>query len=338
MNTYQFIPYPDKKLTKIQQIVRAIVQDIEMGILEKDFRLPSIDEFSKQHIVARDTVEKAYKILKKNAYIKSVPGKGNYILGKKDQKLKILLIFNKLSSYKKIIYDSFLETLGNQAKVDLQIHHYNPRLLEEIIDQVKESYHYYVVMPHFFHQADKEEYLKVIRKIPVHQLIVLDKAIPQLEGNYASVYQDFKEDIYTTLSQAAHIMDKYKALTIVFPNYSNHPTEILDGLKQFSKEHKKAFCVISTLDNEVLKTGTAYITVAEGDLAQLIKKVRKSEYQLGTDIGIISFNETVFKELLDITVITTDFEEMGRSAAKLILNRQYHQIKNPFKMIKRKSL
>lgn len=66
--------------------------------------------------------------------------------------------------------------------------------------------------------------------------------------------------------------------------------------------------------------------------------MRKSDFQLGKEIGIISFNETELKELLDITVISTDFEKMGSTAASLILKKQIRQIRNPFKIIKRNSL
>ena len=84
--------------------------------------------------------------------------------------------------------------------------------------------------------------------------------------------------------------------------------------------------------------GTAYIVIADDDLAILVKKIRKSNYQTGKDIGIISFNETELKELLDITVISTDFVKMGHTAANLILNKKIRQIKNPFKIIIRGSL
>jgi len=73
-------------------------------------------------------------------------------------------------------------------------------------------------------------------------------------------------------------------------------------------------------------------------LGDLIKKVRLLRSQMGNDIGIISFNETVFKELLDITVITTDFEEMGDTAATLILRKDFRQVRNSFHLIKRLSL
>jgi DNA-binding LacI/PurR family transcriptional regulator len=44
------------------------------------------------------------------------------------------------------------------------------------------------------------------------------------------------------------------------------------------------------------------------------------------------------KELLGITVITTDFEAMGRTAAELLLEKQRVKVKNPFYTIRRGSL
>jgi DNA-binding LacI/PurR family transcriptional regulator len=87
-----------------------------------------------------------------------------------------------------------------------------------------------------------------------------------------------------------------------------------------------------------LDAGCVYIVLVESDLAILIKKINSSTNRLGEDIGVISFNETVLKELLEITVITTDFEVMGRTAAELILSHTCRSIRNPFKLILRKSL
>jgi DNA-binding transcriptional regulator YhcF (GntR family) len=326
------------KLPKVKQIVQAIVSQIEKGQLVKDDRLPSINEFSDRYGVARDTVERAYKELKDRGYITSVATKGYFVLGKKDQRLKILLIFNKLSSYKKIIYESLVQTLGEEARVDLQIHRYDPQLLKEIIENNLGNYHYYVVMPYFLEHTDMEECLSILRMIPENELILLDKHLPELGGQFISVYQDFKWDIYNALKESADLMDKYERLKFVFPEYTDFQTEIKDGVLAFCEEYGKDFSVVSDLNEEVLFPSTAYITAAEEDLAELIKKVRKSDYQLGKDIGIISFNETVFKELLDITVVTTDFENMGSSVADLILKGQTKQLRNPFKMIRRSSL
>ncbi len=73
-----------------------------------------------------------------------------------------------------------------------------------------------------------------------------------------------------------------------------------------------------------------YITLYDDDLATLLKKAKHNNYKLGKDFGILSFNESELKEVLDISVISTNFEQMGQAAANLILNRQIERIKNPF--------
>lgn len=335
---YQFNIDPNSTFPKVKQIVRFIIMGIEKGEFAKNERLLSINEFNKKFKVARDTVEKAYNELKADGYITSVSGKGYYVLGKPDTRLKVLLVFNKLSSYKKIIYEAFVGTLGNAAKVDLHIHHYNPAMLKECLETHVGNYHYYVIMPHFYPHLKESDYLDIFKKIPTNQLMLLDKGIKGLSGLQMAVYQDFKNDIYQTLCSAADLLEKYQSLTIIFPTHRNYPTGTKDGVKQFCKENGKTFSIIPNIDKDELQPGKVYIVLAEADLAQLIKKVRKTSYQLGQDIGIISFNETVFKELLDITVVTTDFEAMGKTAANMILNKEMSNIRNPFKLIKRNSL
>lgn len=121
-------------------------------------------------------------------------------MAKKDNVIKVLLIFNKLSSYKKIIYESFLEVLGDKAKVELQIHNYDVGIFRKIIADNKGRYHYYGIMPHFKVATDKEEYLDVLKKIPLNQLLLLDKRLPELTGQYIGVFQDFGKDIHNALT------------------------------------------------------------------------------------------------------------------------------------------
>ncbi|MEO6549678.1 MAG: winged helix-turn-helix domain-containing protein, partial [Ferruginibacter sp.] len=245
----------DEKVSKVQHIVNAITSDIEKGILRKDTRLPSINEFSEEHGVSRDTIENAYKKLKAQGIITAVAGNGYFVNGKKDGRLKVLLIFNKLSSYKKIVYDSFLQTLGNKAKVDLQIYHYDPHILKEIIDANLGKYHFYVVMPHFFHKAANKECRIILEKIPPNELVILDKNMPGLKGNCIKVYQDFKKDIYHSLNSAKDLFKKYKRLTMVLEKGSNHPLEIIEGAKQFCLENNKALSVIDNCIAEKLLKG-----------------------------------------------------------------------------------
>lgn len=328
---------PKDKLPKVAQIVQGIVRDIEKGLLKKNDRLLSITDFSKKHKIARDTVERAYKRLKEEGYVISVPGKGNYIDEIKSSSIKILMIVNKLSSYKKDVYEAFTRTLGRKAKVDLQVHHYDPKMLREILDGAKGKYHYYVIMPHFFSHIEEKEFADILTGVPSHELVLLDKNVSLDFKGYIAVYQDFRKDIYDPLSSASDLAVKYDSITIIFPEHSNHPTEITDGIQQFCIEHNKQFAIVSDVNHMKLIKKHVYVTLTDSDLASLIKSVRVTGLAIGEEVGIISFNETALKELLDITVITTDFEAMGETTARLILNKEFVHVHNPFKLIKRQS-
>ena len=335
---YIFKLNPSDKTPKYKQIINSVMSDIERNVLKKNEQLPSISELSEEYYIARDTVEKAYRELRERGFITSVQGKGYYINSGENRKMRILLIFNKLSSYKKLIYYAFLKVLGDKASVDLQIHHYNARLFEEIIDKNLGKYNYYVVMPHFFPELDKALAIKVLEKIPANELVLLDKDLPDFRHECLTVYQDFEKDVSTALEDAHDLLAKYKRIILVFPSDENYPIEIVRGVRFYCNYAKKEFVFKENAESEVLQTKTAYLVVEETDLAELIKKVRQSNFTLGKEIGIISFNETTLKELLGITVITTDFETMGRTAAALLLDNKKIKVKNPFYMIRRESL
>ena len=329
---------PKDKTPKYKQIVQSVITDIERGVLKNNEQLPSISELSVEYYLARDTVEKAYRELRELGYITSVQGKGYYVQTDTTPKLKILLIFNKLSSYKKIIYYSFLKELGDKATVDLQIHHYSAWHFHKIIQKNLGKYNYYVVMPHFTQDLDKADYLSVMETIPANELVLLDKDVVELPYAPLSVYQDFNKDICESLEKAQDLLVKYNRMVLILPSDGNYPTEIAHGFRSFCINYNKAFAIKENAINENLQPGTAYVVIEETDLSELVKKVRQSTYQLGQEIGIISFNETTLKELLNITVITTDFDLMGYTAARLLLDNKRIKVKNPFYMIRRDSL
>ena len=335
---YQLQLNPLNQTPKYKQIVQSIMEDIERGELKPGVQLPSISEMSEEYYLARDTVEKAYRELRERGFINSVQGKGYYVLSREPDKLKILLVFNKLSSYKKEIYYAFLETLGSRATVDLQIHHYNAELFRQIIAANLGKYNYYVVMPHFTHTTPPEDYLRVLRSIPPAQLVLLDKDVPVLKYNCLAVFQDFARDIGGALDSAAADLRKYPRMRMILPSDENYPVEIDQGFRHFCACNDKDFAVRENARDEVLEAGTCYVVLRETDLVELVKKVRQTSYLLGREIGIISFNETPLKELLGMTVITTDFHHMGRTAAALLLEGKREKVRNPFSMIRRGSI
>jgi len=78
----------------------------------------------------------------------------------------------------------------------------------------------------------------------------------------------------------------------------------------------------------------------EDDLVVLLGKIKSSNLVVGKNIGIISYNETPWKQfILDgITTISTDFKKMGEMAAQMVLEDGKKQVAVPFALTLRNSL
>lgn len=330
----------NKQTPKYLQIVDAVTNAIKQAKFKKGDPVLSINELSDEFLLSRDTVQKAYNMLRQKGIIIAVKGKGFYI-NRTDitTPFRILLLFNKISNYKKQIYNGFVHTMGDKAVVDLKIHHFSTQLLESIITENLHEYDYYVLMPHFYDDAD--EIYTIIKKIPAEQLIILDKDLPHTYSKYAGVYQDFKNDIYNALEAGLNLIRKYNKLTLVFPKMIPYPKEIVTGFRCFCNSHNLAYDIMHEIEEEtVINKKEAYIVIEEADLVTLIKNCQTNNLKIGKDIGIISYNDTPLKEILldGITVISTDHQLMGETAAHLILQNRKEKIKNPFIFIERKSL
>jgi len=322
------------------QIVDSIMAAVRDGGLKRDQQIPSINELSEHYLLSRGTVEKAYKELRDKKVIISVKGKG-YFINRTDlvMPLRILLLFNKISNYKKQVYNAFVKSLGDSVFVDLHMHHHSVALFENLINNHIGDYDYYVIMPHFYDQP--EEVLRIIRQIPSDQLILLDKDIPALSGNYGAVYQNYEKDINEALYEALPALKKYENMVFVNPSINPYPEEIKKGFQYFCRMQDFNFSIIEGLEMYTpVKKGQAYVIIEETDLVNLVKICRNNKLRIGKDVGIVSYNETPLKEILldGITVISTDHEEMGITAARMIMEKTQEKVKNPFKLILRHSL
>jgi DNA-binding LacI/PurR family transcriptional regulator len=253
--------------------------------------------------------------------------------------LRILLLFNKISNYKKQLYNAFVNALGDNVFVDLHIHHHSVTLFENLINNRIGDYDYYVIMPHFYEQPEKVQ--QIIQQIPVSQLILLDKDLPGLKGKYGLVAQNFEKDIYDALTDALTPLKKYDRLVYVNPGLTPYPEEIKMGFQYFCRMNDFNYSVIDGIEMDTpVKKGQAYVIIEETDLVNLVKICRNEQLEIGKDVGIVSYNETLLKEILldGITVISTDHDQMGITAARMILDKTLVQVKNPFKLILRNSL
>lgn len=338
-STFFVIP-DDGKTPKYQQIIIGVTNAIKKGMLKKGNKIPSINELSNEHLLSRVTVQKAYEILAQKGIICAVKGKGFYISSTDiDIKYKVLLLFNKISNYKRQIYNSFIEALGTNSIVDFKLHYSNAQILKSLILDNLHDYNYFVIMPHFY--EDAAEAYNLILKIPSEKLVILDKDLAYVNDKYAAVYQDFKNDIVEALESGLSVLKKYRELILVFPKIISYPPEIVTGFRNFCLQNNFPGQVIHEIkpDTEICP-GMIYIVIEETDLVQLIKICNSQKLKPGSDVGIISYNETPLKEILldGISVLSTDHAKMGETAAKLILENRQEKIKNPFTLILRKSL
>lgn len=330
---------PKNKKSIYIQIAEIYISKIEQGVLPQDTLLPSVRELKKQYNVSKDTVERAYSELKKRGYINSALGKGYFVCSiNRSDKLKILCILNNFSLFKQRIYYSFKNALGSKADVEFQVYNYNPFTLKGILENNLWQFNYIVVTPIFESGSDLATCKSILKLIPESKLVILDKFIPDIPCHKA-VVQDFYTDITGALINAESLLSKYQYRAVILPRNSNQLTEMIeDGLMKFGKETNQKIKSIHNVLNIKPTKGTTYIVLSDEDLVILLLKLKGTDLKIGVDIGIISYNESELKDLLDITVISTDFKKMGETAADLILNNKNELIKNPFRIIKRGSL
>jgi DNA-binding transcriptional regulator YhcF (GntR family) len=324
---------------KYLQLADAIVSGVRAGAFTKGMLMPSINELSYDTDVSRPTAQKAYKYLQHIKVIESVPGKCYFITGETSgSALRVALFFNKLSAHKKIIYDAFVNELDRDVTTDLFIYNNDFAFFKSLLEQKSRDYTHYVIIPHFL--TGFSEAGKFINRIAKHKLILLDKKIEGITGEYGAVYEDFKADIYTALEQANDLLQKYETIKIVFPANSYFPQEILDGFRLFCKRYKYKAKVVTHLESDLMNIGDIYVTLIETDLVTLVERITGNSIVLGKDVGIISYNETPIKKIIrdGITTISTDFQKMGQEAARLITNNSRAQIQIPFALTRRQSL
>lgn len=328
----------NSEIPKYQQVEDMILADIESGIFRPGQRIPSINETSEELLLSRDTVEKAYVHLREKGILISVKGKGYYINKLPVAKrLKIALIINKLSNYKRNIYNSFVQTLGAKGSVDVFIYHYDIAEFETIIQDNLRDYDYFVILPHF--RTDHSNIAGIICEIPKEKVLIIDRYLDELK-NYPVVYQEFDKDIQNALTQARQLLRKYRQLNLVFPQNEFYSTYIKRGFTQFCKSENIDFEVFDLLSEKDIRENEAYILVSDNDLYFFIKTVKERNWKPGQDIGIISYNENPVKELLcdGISTISTNHDEIGKKAAEMIIQKNFTRIKSPFEFIQRNSL
>lgn len=321
----------DSEIPKYQQIVNAINDNISKDVISIGYTLPSVNTICKEYKLSRDTVFKAYSILKDDGVIEAVPNKGYYVASKTK---KVLLVLDTFKAYKEVLYHSFTNNLPDTIITDIQFHHYNIDNFKTIINNSIGKYYKYVVMG-----FDNETIPSILSKINNDKLLLIDWNINASKKSNC-LFQDFGESFFNAISEGTAMFKKYKEIHFLYPSFTNHPIETVEYFKKFCEKNLFDFKIIANAKEFNIEKGVAYISISDRMLGLFLEQCREMEFEPGVDVGFLSYNETPMKKFIykGITVVSTDFKEMGTKAAEFIMKEKSMQCLIPTKLTIRESL
>lgn len=326
-----------------KQLVELVERAYHDGTLSAGEMLPSMNDLADSLGISRETVKKSYGILTDKGVIRPKQGKGFFVADVNSKASpRVLVIFDKFSVYKQILFNAFAGRVSGQAEITILNHDQSVKLLQYYLDENLDRFDYYVVTPHFpLDDATQAIALKQMSRIPNRKLIMLDRLMPGFSGKFGAVYQDFQNDICTGLAEGISMDGEVGNLRVITLPSSLYGNTICTGLKRFTQERGIDTEFITAAPEDISKGDTFLVLNSQLDagLVALAHNIEKAGLKIGTDVKIISYNEYEMNELIlgGLTTVSTDFREMGRLAANMILNHKMEKIHSPFHMNRRKT-
>ena len=323
-----------------KQLVDQFEDAIRSGALKPGEQVPSMNDFALQLGISKETVKKTYVILREKGLLIPQQGKGFYVAEASDaSKPRVLVLFDKLSIYKEVLYNSLAEELGDKADLTILTHNQNLDLFTYYLDNALDRYDYYVISPHFpLDEKSQAAALKLISRVPNRKLIMVDHWLQSYTGNYGAVYQDFENDVYDGLKQGLDKLAGTSLKVITLPSSLYGPM-ICKGVDRFCLEFGIPVEYMTSAPDHINENETYLVINSQLDsgLAALARRIRQQNLEVGKDVFIISYNEFDLNEVVlnGLTTISTDFKQMGHTAAMMILNRKSWKVHCDFKMTRR---
>ncbi|MBR5211970.1 MAG: GntR family transcriptional regulator [Bacteroidales bacterium] len=323
-----------------KQLVDQFEDAIRSGALKPGEQVPSMNDFALQLGISKETVKKTYVILREKGLLIPQQGKGFYVAEASDaSKPRVLVLFDKLSIYKEVLYNSLAEELGDKADLTILTHNQNLDLFTYYLNNALDRYDYYVISPHFpLDEKSQAAALKLISRVPNRKLIMVDHWLQSYTGNYGAVYQDFENDVYDGLKQGLDKLAGTSLKVITMPSSLYGPM-ICKGVDRFCLEFGIPVEYMTSAPDHINENETYLVINSQLDsgLAALARRIKEQNLEVGKDVFIISYNEFDLNEVVlnGLTTISTDFKQMGRTAAMMILNRKSWKVHCDFTMTRR---
>jgi DNA-binding transcriptional regulator YhcF (GntR family) len=326
-----------ERTPKYRRIIEGVCRDVQAGRLRRGDPLPSINRLSRRDGLARDTVVKAYAGLKAMGLVDSAHGKGFFVATDHVTRTKrVFVLFDALTPYKETLYEALRSEAAGRAHLDIFFHHFHPPLFAKLLGDARGRYESYVVMP-----FPDEEVRRTLAAFDPEKLLLLDIDVDFRGKRCAEVLQSHDEGLERALAEAEPRIRKYASLTLVFPPDKHHPAAIKPAFRRFCRRRRIEGAVVEALEETAIRKGQAWFVIEDTDLVRLIRACRARGLKPGRDVGVVSYNDTPMKEVVQdgISVVSIDFEELGRKAARQALDPEPgRRVVEPTRFISRDSL
>lgn len=299
---------PNSEIPKFQQLVDTVTNALAENKLHEGDQLPSVNVICQTYKLSRDTVFKAYSILKEQGVIESVPNKG-YFIAREGR--KVFLFLDTFKAYKEVLYGEFVKNLDRNTIADVHFHHYNIDIFKKLITDSRGRYSKYIIMP-----FDHQEVPAIVNTLPPDKTLIIDWNTNIRYFNN-KLYQDFSTPVCEALEAADHLLKKYERKIMVYPSYTYHPIETADCFAQYCRDKGYQHQRLTKEEDLNVRAGDMYFSVSDRMLGHILEQCKERKLEPGSDVGILSYNETPMKKFIykGISVISTDFKLMGQKAA-----------------------
>ena len=322
-------------LSKHEQLVIGVIQALDEKVLNIGDKLPSINQMVAELGFARKTIVKAYEELKDRGLVESKKIIGYFIISNETKVVcKVALIMFSFQRFQEDFYTSFRKGLGKKYQIDVFFHHNNETIFTSVFHNIQGKYGMYVIAP----MADPK-LRPILELIPVSKLLIIDRFM-KLSTKHSYIAQEFDESTYVKLVELLPKIEKYRKFNLFFRDDADYPVGILKAFNRFCKDFEIQGTILKKYKSGSIEKGSLYFSVNDTDLWDVLRDVRNSDYKVGKEIGILSFDDYVVKEIIfgGITTISIDFKEMAKKASNHIKFKSHTKEIMPSYLIKRNSL
>jgi len=325
----------NNSLSKHQHLVQGIIQSIDEEEIKIGDKLPSINAMVREIGYARKTIVRAYEELKNRGLIESKKVQGFYLVSSETNvTLRIALVLFSFKIFQEDFYNTLRNELGKKYQIDIFFHHNNVSIFEDIVSNITGKYGKYIIAP-----IQNSVITSMLRNFSAQKLLLVDRYL-DLGPEYSFVAQEFEKATYDGLIDLLPDIRKYEGIIFIDDQFSHSPMGIQKAFKRFLSDNSFNGYIEKEFISGNVKKNYLYFIKNDTALWYFLKEVAEKEYELGKDLGVLSFDDNVVKQILfgGITTLSTDFNNMAKIAADHVKCGSKIQRILPLDLFRRNSL